>query len=425
MVCAAKGYPFVCVMAESFSIERRKLMRFYGAKVVLTNPAHKGSGMVIKARELAEKHGWFRPKQFESEANAWVHSQTTGPEILDALDGRPLGAFVCAYGTGGTLKGVGRTLRERSPETKVFVCEPDNAPLLYSGEPTPYFSAEGGTRAERQQADEPKAPHPVWRPHLLQGWAPDFIPKLVDDATRLGLYDEVLHVSGDRSVEVARDLASKEGLLSGTSGGGCVACALEVAKRLPRGSCVVVVLPDTAERYLTTPLFDGIPADMTAEEKALADSTPSQPPPPIELPEVTDAATAFVQQTVGQHRLVVWSLQSCEFCWTAFKLLDAIGVPYKVVNIDAFEFAKGNRGNKFRAALSHATGCNTFPQIFIGGEFFGGAADACIKWKKGELQPLLEAAGLKRGRARDWGGYAGDPFEFLPKWMSQNPLRSK
>jgi len=164
---------------------------------------------------------------------------------------------------------------------------------------------------------------------------------------------------------------------------------------------------------------------MTDEERAIAATTPSQPPPAIELPEVTPSATAFVEQTVARHRVLVWSLQSCEFCWTIFKLLDAIKVPYTVVNIDSFEFAKDNRGNHYRAALQQLTGCSTFPQVFIGGAFFGGAADACIQWKKGELQPLLEKAGLKRGKARSWGGYAGDPFEFLPKWMSQNPLRTR
>jgi cysteine synthase A len=162
MVAAAKGYPFVCVMAESFSIERRKLMRFLGAKVVLTNPAHKGSGMAIKAKELADEHGWFRPRQFENEANAWVHTQTTGPELLEALGDQPLDYFFTSYGTGGTLKGCASYLREHSPQTKICVCEPDNAPLLYSNIETEYDEESGMV----------KEPHPVWRPHLLQGWAP-------------------------------------------------------------------------------------------------------------------------------------------------------------------------------------------------------------------------------------------------------------
>ena len=409
MVCAAKGYPFVCVMSESFSIERRKLMRFLGAKVILTNPAHKGSGMVIKARELAEQHGWFRPQQFESEANAWAHRMTTGPELLTALDGRTLDAFVVAYGTGGTLKGVGQVLRKRSPTTRIHVCEPDNAPLLFSNAKTNYDG--NGEFCE---------PHPVWRPHLLQGWAPDFIPKLVADAQAEGLIDQIHHIGGDSAMATARALAAKEGLFTGTSGGGCVACALEIAKALPKGSVVVAMLPDTGERYLSTPLFADIPADMTEEEKAIAASTPSEAPPPISLPAVTEAATQHVQSTVAQHKIVVWSLEYCEFCWTLFKLLDALKVPYEVINIDAFELAKDNLGNQYRASLCDLTDCNTFPQMFVGGQFFGGAADACIKWKNGELQSLFKASGI------EWSDeYQGDPFEFLPRWMSQNPLRTR
>ena len=416
LVCAATGHPFVCVMAESFSVERRKLMRLLGAKVVLTNPAHKGSGMVRKARALARRHGWFRPRQFESEANAWVHRETTGPEILDALasESKKPDAVVLAYGTGGTLKGVGDCVRARCPDAKIIVCEPDNAPLLYSGEPTPY-----------DRRGEATAPHASWRPHLLQGWATDFVPKLVDDARAAGHVDAVRHVSGDEALATARALAAKEGLLTGPSGGGCVAAALAHARTLPRGSVVVAMLADTGERYLSTPLFGDIPADMTAEEKAIDASAPTAPPPPPSLPAVTAPAEAFVAATNRRHRVVVWSLEYCEFCWTVFKLLDAIGVPYHKVDIDSFEFAEGNRGNQYRAALANMTACNTFPQVFVGGEFQGGAADACIAWKKGELQGVLEKAGLKRGGRNAWKGYAGDPFEFLPKWMSQNPLRDR
>jgi len=412
MVCAAKGYPFVCVMAESFSIERRKLMRFLGAKVVLTNPAHKGSGMVLKAKELAEKHGFFRPCQFENEANAWIHSQTTGPEILQAFAGKQLDYFFTSYGTGGTLKGVGRVLRAKSPNTKIHVCEPDNAPLLYSGHATEYN--EDGSFKE---------PHPIWRPHLLQGWAPDFIPKLVDDAVQAKYIDEIVHIGGDRAMEVSRLLAQKEGIFTGTSGGGCLSCALELAGKVAKGTTILAMLPDTGERYLSTPLFENIPADMTPEEKKLADSTPSNPPPGISLPEVTEEALNFVKTTNSQNKVVVWSLEYCEFCWTIFKFFKAIDLPYTVINIDAFQYAKDNQGNKYRSAVSSLTGCNTFPQFFVDGTYHGGAADACMKWKKGELQPVLETAGLKS--KDELASYKGDPFEFLPKWMGQNPLRSK
>jgi cysteine synthase len=167
MLCAARGYPFVCVMAESFSIERRKLMRFLGARVILTNPAHKGSGMVIKAKELADEHGWFFPNQFENEANAWIHEKTTGPEIIDAMEERnvKLDYFVVPYGTGGTLKGVGKVLRERSPDTKIHVCEPDNAPMLYSGIKTEY-AEDGEPSSSFRGKLEGEAIHWPWRSAL-------------------------------------------------------------------------------------------------------------------------------------------------------------------------------------------------------------------------------------------------------------------
>ena len=352
MVCAAKGYPFVCVMSESFSIERRKLMRFLGAKVVLTNPAHKGSGMVIKAKELAEKHGWHYPDQFTNEANAAIHERTTGPELLEALAGRTLDHMFVAYGTGGTVKGVGKYLKEHSPATVVHLCEPDNAPMLYSGIPTEYKS-DG-------QFNEP---HPVWRPHLLQGWATDFIPKLLSEASDAKYFDKLAHVSGSAAMSTAQKLAQTEGIFTGTSGGGVLSVALDFAKTAPKGSCIVALLPDTGERYLTTPLFADIPADMTEEEKAIAASTPSAAPPGISMPPVTDEAVAFVQAKIAEHKVVVWSLEYCEFCWTIFKLLEAIKVPYTVINIDSFEYAEDNMGNKYRAALTNLTDCNTFPQV--------------------------------------------------------------
>jgi cysteine synthase A len=417
MVCAAKGYPLVCVMSEAFSIERRKLMRFLGAKVVLTNPAHKGSGMVIKASELAEAHGWFLPRQFENEANAWIHTQTTGPEILEALGASArLDHFFCSTGTGGTMKGVAEYFRSNSPSTKIHVCEPDNAPLLYSG-----------VTSEWNDNGTVRSPHPLWRPHLLQGWTPDFIPKLVGEAVKANYIDHISHVSGEKAMKMSIALARKEGIFSGTSGGGTLSAALEFVydtQACPAGSTVVAMLPDTGERYLSTPLFADIPADMTEEEKEIAASTPSAAPPPIQMPAVSEEAREFVNSNLSNSDspIVVWSLESCEFCWTAFGLLDAAGLKhstdYKAINIDSFEFAKDNMGNQYRAALAEATNCNTFPQIFIKGSFIGGAADACMMWKRGELQPILRDAGL------ELSDYDGDPFEFLPKWMSQNPLRS-
>jgi cysteine synthase A len=411
MVCNAKGYPFVCVMAESFSIERRKLMRFLGAKVVLTNPAHKGSGMVIKARELAEKHNWYWPNQFDNEANAWVHEMTTGPELLNAMDDETLDHLFLAYGTGGTLNGLSKVMKSRSPNTQIHVVEPDNAPMIYSQIKTEYPTGDG-------ELPTFKDPHPVWRPHLLQGWAPDWIPSLVDKAS--SRIDNVCHVGGDVAMATSKALAQKEGIFTGTSGGGILASALKHAETVAPGTSIVAILPDTGERYLSTPLFDGIGADMTEEEKEIAASTPSSAPPPVPLPKSTDESVAFVKENIANNKVVIWSLQYCEFCWTITSFFDKIGVPYTQINIDSFEYAKDNMGNKYRAALTDLTDCATFPQCFIDGEFIGGAADACIKWRKNELQPVFEKAGIKYDT-----GYEGDPFEFLPKWMSQNPLRSK
>jgi cysteine synthase A len=419
MVCASKGYPLVCVMSESFSIERRKLMRFLGAKVILTNPAHKGTGMVIKTKELADKHGFFWPNQFENEANAWIHQQTTGPEIVKAFADaeKRLDHFVCAYGTGGTLLGVGSYLRKESPNTKIHVCEPDNAPMLYSEIPTVY-PEDGKPSTSFDVA------HPAWRPHLLQGWAADFIPKLVNEAKEKKVFDSVLHVGGNDAIGTAKELAIKEGIFSGTSGGGVLSAALKFAENCPAGTSVLALIPDTGERYLSTPLFADIPADMTEEEKELAASTPSTPPPPPGLPGVFPEATKWVENKISNHKVVIFSLEYCEFCWTLTGFLDTLGVPYHRVDIDSFEYAKDNMGNKYRSALQELTDCKTFPQFFVGGKFIGGAVDACMMWKKNELKGLFEENGIKGGDD-NFGNYEGDPFEFLPKWMTQNPLRSK
>ncbi|MGV6806279.1 MAG: PLP-dependent cysteine synthase family protein, partial [bacterium] len=201
VVCAQKGYPLVVTMAESFSVERRKLMRFLGARVVLTPAALKGSGMVQKARELADEHGWFLCRQFENEANADIHSRTTAPEILEAFDGASLDYWITGYGTGGTLKGVARVLKDKSPDTQVVVCEPDNSNLLGSGIKT--RQNEDGSAAES---------HPNFRPHLMQGWTPDFISKLTEDAIDHDWVDRVIPVQGQRAIDCARKLATEEGM---------------------------------------------------------------------------------------------------------------------------------------------------------------------------------------------------------------------
>ena len=270
MVCAQKGYPLVVTMAESFSIERRKLMRFLGAKVILTPAPQRGTGMVKKVNELAEKNGWFRTEQFSNEANADFHSKTTAQEILRDFDGSPLDYWVTGFGTGGTLKGVARVLADKRPETKIVVCEPDAAPMLSSGEPQP-----------KNSDGSPSASHPAWTPHPQQGWSPDFIAKLAQDAVDTYKIDQVLRITNPDAIKWSQQLALKEGIFVGISSGATFAGALRVAEAAPKGSTILCMLPDTGERYLSTPLFADVAIDMTPEELEISQSTPSaQLPPP-------------------------------------------------------------------------------------------------------------------------------------------------
>ncbi len=262
MVCAQKGYPLVVTMAESFSVERRKLMRFLGAKVVLTPAKAKGTGMIDKANELAGKYGWFLTRQFENEANPDIHSRTTAKEILADFEGESLDYWVTGFGTGGTLKGVGRVLRKERPETKIIVCEPELAPMLASG--TPQDAKPDGS---------PVASHPSFQPHPTQGWSPDFIPKLTSDAVDMGMIDQLLSVSGADAMRWSKELAQKEGIFVGITAGGSFAGALQVCKDAPKGSTILCMLPDTGERYLSTPLFADVPADMTDEEREISKAT--------------------------------------------------------------------------------------------------------------------------------------------------------
>src|SRR5712672_1644390 len=263
MVCAAKGYPLVIVMAENFSIERRKLMRFLGAKVVLTPAWRKGTGMLTKAIELARANGWFLCRQFDNEANADVHSRTTAREILDDFEGERLDYWVTGSGTGGTLKGVARVLAKERPETKIVVCEPEDAQLLASG-----------IEQSRNEDGTPAAPHPTFKPHPMQGWTPDFIPKLTDDAVAMRVIDRILPISGPDAIRCSKDLATHEGIFVGITSGGTFAGALKVAAEAEKGANILCMLPDTGERYLSTPLFADVSADMNEEELEISRSTP-------------------------------------------------------------------------------------------------------------------------------------------------------
>jgi cysteine synthase len=227
MVCAAKGYPFVAIMTETFSIERRRLMRILGARVILTPAAERGTGMVRRAAELAHKHGWFLARQFENEANPAYHRSTTGPEILQDFAGRRLDYFVTGWGTGGTLTGAGQMIRLARPEVQIIACEPAGASLL-AGKP--------------------------WAPHKIQGWTPDFLPEVL----KRDVAHRIVTVTDAEAVQSARDLASREGILCGISSGATFAAALKIAAEAPQGAAILAMLPDTGERYLSTILFEGI-----------------------------------------------------------------------------------------------------------------------------------------------------------------------
>lgn len=263
IVCAQKGYPLVVTMADSFSVERRKLMRMLGAKVVLTPRAMKGFGMYQKAVELARANGWFLARQFETEANAEIHEMTTAREIVNDFAGARLDFFVTGYGTGGTVTGVGRVLRRERPETRIILAEPANAQLLGSGH-----------AQERSPDGAPAASHPAFEPHPIQGWTPDFIPNVLQEAVQGHLYDEIVPIAGAEGISWSRELARREGIFAGISGGATFAVARQVAERAPAGSVILCMLPDTGERYLSTPLFEGVEADMDADERALSLSTP-------------------------------------------------------------------------------------------------------------------------------------------------------
>jgi len=227
MVCAAKGYGFVATMAESFSVERRKIMRALGAKVILTPAAERGTGMVRRAEELAREHGWFLARQFENPANPEYHRHTTGPEILRDFAGRRLDYWVTGYGTGGTMTGAGEVIKVARPEVTIVATEPAGAALLAGDE---------------------------WNPHKIQGWTPDFIP----DVLNREIFDVLIPVTDERAIELSKRLAAEEGLFVGISSGATLAAAFEAAEKAEKGSVMLAMLPDTGERYLSTPLFEGV-----------------------------------------------------------------------------------------------------------------------------------------------------------------------
>ena len=408
MVCARRGYPLVVVMAENFSVERRKIMRFMGAKVVLTPAAEKGMGMLGKAVELAEKHGWFLTRQFENEANADVHSRTTAVEILDDFpDG--LDYWVTGFGTGGTLKGVARVLKQRSPRTKIVVCEPDNSQTYASPTRIPW-PADG----------VPKQSHPRFRPHPVQGWAPDFVPRLAEDAREH--VDQIVPISGAEALELSRTLAVREGILTGISGGATLAGALAVCASAEAGARVLCMLPDTGERYLSTPLFDNIAADMSEDEIAISHSTPSArfdkapdvAPAVGQAAEPSAEARSFVREAVESvaQPVVLFALTWCEFTWAVRKLFKRCGIAYRAIDLDGVAYQNDNWGGKIRAALTEHSGMPTIPQLFVGGKLVGGASETFTAFAQGRLQELLSKHGIP------FQDTVGDKLSSLmPSWV--------
>jgi cysteine synthase A len=413
MVCARKGYPLVVVMAENFSVERRRLMRFLGARVVLTPAAEKGSGMMRKAEELAARHGWFLCRQFENPANAAVHARTTAPEILAAFADLPLDYFVAGCGTGGTLQGVASMLRRERPGTRIVACEPDTAPMLASGLAQP-----------RDAAGQPAGSHPAFRPHPMQGWSPDAVALLTEQAFAAGLVDEVVPVNGHDALRVARELATREGILTGITGGATVAGALALAERAPSGANILCLLPDTGERYQSTPLFADIPTDMTEEELAISRSTASArfdapaPAAPTPLPSAPAAADSEAEAWLAAaladpaQPVLMFALEWCEFCWSLRRLFARLQVPYRAIDLDSVDYQRDDRGRRLRAALTAHTGLPTIPQVFVGGALVGGCTDVIEGLRSGDLAPRLAA----RGIGIDLAG-APDPRSFLPNWI--------
>jgi cysteine synthase A len=419
MVCAQKGYPLVVTMAESFSIERRRMMRFLGARVVITPAELKGSGMLAKATELAEKHGWFLVRQFENEANADAHSRTTAPEILEAFAGKKLDYWVSGFGTGGTLKGVSRVLKEKSPATRVIVCEPDNSQILGSGIPQ-----------ERLDDGTPKESHPLFRPHLMQGWSPDFIPKLTEDVVAAKHIDDIIPIDGNDALRLSKALAQEEGIFVGTSAGATLSGALQVAERAEPGSNILCMLPDTGERYLSTPLFEEIPEEMDEEEIAISMSTPNfrfgaAAPPPADGEEketeveestgrVPGEAVKFLDEAIHDEGspIVLFALEWCEFCWSVRKMFAHYEIPYRSVDLDSVAYQEGNKGGNIRKAIEADTGLKTIPQIYIGGQHIGGATELFDAMKDGSLAKLLEENRVVWNTSAD-----RDPYSFLPKWL--------
>lgn len=408
MVCAQKGYPLVIVMAENFSIERRVLMRFLGAKVVLTSAAERATGMMATAERLAKAHGWFLCRQFENTANVEAHRTTTAREILSDFGPSGLDYWVSGFGTAGTLKGVAEGLKRQSPVTKIVAVEPENAQILNSDVPQ-----------ARHPDGRPARSHPNARAHPVQGWSPDFVPIFAEQALSSGLIDRFQPVSGADALQVAQRLAVQEGVFCGPSGGATMAAALEVAKTAPEGARILAMIPDTGERYLTTPLFDDVPQDMTPEEEAILASAPKPPRQPGQTGpgqqvSIAAEAAAYVEAALVDEnaQVVMFGFEWCEFCWSVRKLFDRAAIPFRAIDVDSAELREDDRGGQILQALFARTGMRTVPQVFVGGALVGGATEVLSAFDDRTLHSYLAAL------ARPITPHSvEDPLSLLPKWL--------
>jgi cysteine synthase A len=413
MVCAQKGYPLVVVMAENFSIERRRLMRFLGARVVLTPAAEKASGMFRKASELAIRHDWFLCNQFENEDNARAHVETTAVEILDAFAGQPLDYIVLGAGTGGTVKGIARVIKMQRPETRIVLCEPANSPLIRLHTANPG----AGTG--------PANSNPAFRPHPFQGWSPDFVPTFAAEAAQARHIDEMISIEGAEAIAMSRDAARKEGIFCGISAGATLAGALEVCRKCTPGSTILCLLPDTGERYQSTPLFDGIETGMNDEEIGILNSVASVPAistavTPVPLLNSGEQSPSFAENFVSSaiseasSKVVVFGLQWCEFSWSLRKFLNAHGVAHKFLELDSAAFIASCDPGDVRTALKRFTGTPTIPQLFVAGRHVGGCIDVFDAWREGRLQSMLRDADVIFSES------GPDPESHLPNWTDRS-----
>jgi cysteine synthase A len=304
-------------------------------------------------------------------------------------------------------------LAKERPETKIVVCEPDNVPILGSGIPQ-----------ARNDDGSPSASHPMFRPHLMQGWSPDFIPKLTEDTVAMDVIHKIVPVKGDDAMRLSRELACKEGIFVGVSSGATLAGALSVCEDAEPGTTVLCMLPDTGERYLSTPLFEDIPADMTAEEMEISKSTAgcrfdAPPPPAPAAASEPDAAVPvdalqFLQETINdsQNPVILFALEWCEFCWSVRKMFAKYEIDYRSIDLDSVKYQDGDMGGKIRAALKQEINSPTIPQIFVGGTYIGGATETFDACKDGSLQELLEKNQVSWNKDVD-----DDPYSFLPSWL--------